>query len=134
MVSINPFVLFHVLTITIGMFQFGYTISTFNTLDGVFGYFKGWEPGSTLEVWGGNIVTTCTNLGAMVACMLAPGLMQRGKYNMILANNVLVVVGAMLCLYNNFTVICIGRFILGMSAGAFTVFTPKFVNELAPTE
>jgi len=53
---------------------------------------------------------------------------------MILANNVVVVVGAGICMFDNFIVICIGRFILGMSAGAFSVFTPKFVNELAPVE
>jgi len=75
MAAINPFVLFYILTITIGMFQFGYTISTFNTLQGVYGYYRGWAEGSTLEVWGGSIVTTCTNFGAMIACVCAPSLM-----------------------------------------------------------
>jgi len=53
---------------------------------------------------------------------------------MILATNIVVVVGAGICLFDNFIVNCIGRFILGMAAGAFSVFVPKFVNELAPTE
>lgn len=35
---------------------------------------------------------------------------------------------------DNPIVILIGRFILGMSAGSFSVFCPKFVAEMAPAE
>ena len=31
-------------------------------------------------------------------------------------------------------VILVGRFIYGMSCGAFTVICPKFISEVAPTE
>jgi hypothetical protein len=31
-------------------------------------------------------------------------------------------------------VIAFGRFLFGMAAGAFTVFVPKFINEISPKE
>jgi MFS family permease len=130
----STFVFFHVLTVTVGMFQFGYTISSFNSIAQDFFYFNNWDKGSLLNTWGAQIVTTCTNTGAMTACLCAPSLMGFGKWRMILATNIVVIVGAGVCMVNNFYVICIGRFILGMSAGAFTVFVPKFVNELSPVE
>ena len=35
---------------------------------------------------------------------------------------------------NNQYVFLVGRFIWGLSIGAFTVFVPKFITETAPTE
>ena len=53
---------------------------------------------------------------------------------MILATNILVLVASGVCMINNAFIIAIGRFLYGMAAGAFTVFTPKFINEVAPPE
>jgi len=39
-----------------------------------------------------------------------------------------------LTLIDEFWVLCTGRFIYGASAGAFSVFVPKYVAETAPIE
>jgi len=57
-----------------------------------------------------------------------------GKWNMILATNVLVLLAVAICMVNNSIVILFGRFVYGMAAGAFTVFVPKYTSELAPSE
>jgi MFS family permease len=60
--------------------------------------------------------------------------MSYGKWNLILLANVIYDVGVIITLINNPVLILIGRFIQGISAGAFTVLTPKFIDELAPLE
>lgn len=57
-----------------------------------------------------------------------------GKWNMIVANNILLLVATLICMFNNPWVILFGRFLYGMSAGTFTVMVPKFINEVAPSE
>lgn len=42
--------------------------------------------------------------------------------------------GAGLTLIDDFTVLCTGRFIYGLSVGAFSVFCPKYIAETAPIE
>jgi MFS family permease len=48
--------------------------------------------------------------------------------------NIFVVTGVLFTLVNDFTALCIGRFIYGMSVGAFSVFCPKYISETAPIE
>lgn len=50
-----------------------------------------------------------------------------------MANGVLCL-GVGLTLIDEFWVLCTGRFIYGASAGAFSVFVPKYVAETAPIE
>jgi|LauGreDrversion4_2_1035121.scaffolds.fasta_scaffold47200_2 MFS family permease len=56
------------------------------------------------------------------------------KFYLIIMTNVVVCAGSALCISKNFIVICIGRFFTGVAVGAFTVFCPRFINEIAPTE
>lgn len=53
---------------------------------------------------------------------------------MIVATNVSVLVACGLCMINNSVVILFGRFFYGMASGAYSVFCPKYVSELAPKE
>lgn len=53
---------------------------------------------------------------------------------MILLTNVLIIAGVTICMIDNAYVILFGRFIWGMASGAFTVFCPKYIAEMAPTE
>jgi len=53
---------------------------------------------------------------------------------MILSTNLLVLLSVILCMVDDIMVIAFGRFLYGMAAGAFTVFVPKFINEVAPPE
>jgi MFS family permease len=60
--------------------------------------------------------------------------MKYGKWNMIVATNLFILVGIAVSMVDNNIVIILGRFIFGMAAGAFSVFCPKFTSEIAPAE
>jgi MFS family permease len=53
---------------------------------------------------------------------------------MINVFNFLIIIASGLSLIVNPYVLLVGRFIYGMSAGAMSVFVPKFINETVPPE
>lgn len=53
---------------------------------------------------------------------------------MILTTNLLVLIATAICMRNNILAISFGRFLYGMAAGSYSVFVPKFINEVAPLE
>ena len=80
-------------------------------------------------------ITTAMNLGAMISAISAGFFMQRfRKWNMLVAMNVLLIVGSAISLYDNMYVICLGRFLFGLASGGFTVYAPTFTHESVPTE
>ena len=52
----------------------------------------------------------------------------------MILTNIIVIVGASLTLIENYPCLCIGRFLYGMATGSFSVFCPKYINEVAPVE
>jgi MFS family permease len=48
--------------------------------------------------------------------------------------NVIVIVGSGLTLIMNYPMLCLGRFLYGVAAGAFSVFVPKYISETSPVE
>lgn len=80
------------------------------------------------------ILTTCTNLGAMVSSLFAARFSSYGLWKMIIFTNIFVLVATAVCMIDNSAVILFGRFLYGMAAGAFTVYVPKFVAEITPKE
>lgn len=57
-----------------------------------------------------------------------------GKWNMILACNIVATVGYVFCVWAHLWAVCIGRFIIGLTIGGFSVFVPQFVNDVTPLE
>mmetsp|Transcript_6030 Transcript_6030/g.9742 ORF Transcript_6030/g.9742 Transcript_6030/m.9742 type:complete len:132 (+) Transcript_6030:281-676(+) len=57
-----------------------------------------------------------------------------GRWKCILLANFVVMLGCGLTLIPNSTSVLVGRFIYGLAAGAFSVFCPKYLNEIAPLE
>lgn len=53
---------------------------------------------------------------------------------MIIATNIMLMIGSSITLIDNSIVIIFGRFIVGAAAGAYTSFVPKFAAEFAPPE
>mgnify|MGYP001123620293 CR=1 FL=1 len=49
-------------------------------------------------------------------------------------SNVVLTVGVLLSIINSFPLLCIGKFIYGVSIGCFSVFCPKYIEETAPLE
>lgn len=60
--------------------------------------------------------------------------MRFGKWNVILAIDMLVLLAVAICMIDNPIIILVGRLVYGMSAGAFTVVCPKFASEISPAE
>jgi len=81
-------------------------------------------------------VTAITSVGAMIGCLFCGPVSQKlGKKLSIHLANVLVVIGCVLPVISiNRYLMLAGRFITGLSAGAFSVFVPSFINEIAPIE
>jgi len=57
-----------------------------------------------------------------------------GKWSLLMAMNVLMVLGSVLTLIDNMYVISVGRTIIGLSMGGFSVYSPNFINDTVPTE
>jgi MFS family permease len=53
---------------------------------------------------------------------------------MIILANGIVVLSVAICMIDNSATILLGRLFNGVSAGAFTVYVPKFIAELTPKE
>ena len=51
----------------------------------------------------------------------------------MLANGLLTL-GVAFTLMDDYVLLCIGRFIYGLSVGTFSVFCPKYISETAPIE
>lgn len=75
-----------------------------------------------------------TSIGAACASLGSGFFAGQSKLKMILLINLLVIISSSITLVDNIWVILVGRTLFGASAGAFTVYCPKFIAETAPTE
>lgn len=74
-------------------------------------------------------------LGATIGSLFGGPVLAFGRWNSLLLANICIVIGSSLCLiYKNFPLVNIGMFIYGLGAGAFNVFAPKMIGEIAPNE
>ena len=62
----------------------------------------------------------------MIACLTGGLFVHFGKRRMMLVANVILMIGVSLRMVDNLVVISIGTFFMGIGAGAFTVFCPKY--------
>ena len=82
----------------------------------------------------------------MISCLTGANFLKYGKRRMIGVANIILLIGVSMRMVDNLAVICVGTLFMGIGAGAFTVFCPKYsksthrysncfiVSELAPTE
>jgi len=75
-----------------------------------------------------------TTGGAAVGALFSGPIAIIGRWNCLILTNVILAIGVCLTLVDVFTVFSIGRFIYGVSVGAFSVFCPKYIAETAPIE
>lgn len=57
-----------------------------------------------------------------------------GKWRMIVISNLVLLAAIALCMFRNFWIILVGRFIWGLSAGSFNCYVPAYISEIAPNE
>lgn len=107
-------------------------IGSWNTASAAYGKREGWDDDEqTNKVM---IVQTLTTAGAAVGALFSGAIAGLGRWNCLMVCNAVLVAGAALTLVDEFPVLCIGRFIYGLSVGGFSVFCPKYIAETAPIE
>lgn len=72
----------------------------------------------------------------MFGALLAGPIAYIGKWKCIMLCNVVIIIGSTLCLFykTSFHTFVVGRVLLGVACGGFTVYCPKYINEVAPKE
>lgn len=76
-----------------------------------------------------------TIFGAAIGALSCAKFLSIGKLKLLLILNVILVIGVTLSIITDEVwLICVGRFIWGLSYGAFSVTCAKMVNECAPVE
>ena len=120
------------LTVSLGMIQFGYMIGSWNAASAAYGKKEGWdEDEQTTKVM---LVQSLTTLGAAIGALCSGFIASIGRWNCLILANVVLVAGVLLTLVSEFWVLCVGRFIYGLAVGSFNVFCPKYIAEVSPIE
>ena len=121
-------------TISFGTIQFGYSIGSWNTANDAFVHLQGWEKDSDEGKNYQTLAQSLTTLGAAVGALFSGPVLKFGRWKCILFTNLFVIMGAGLTIVSDKTIVLIGRFLYGIACGAFSVFCPKYISEVAPTE
>ena len=79
-------------------------------------------------------MTTISSVGMAIGALFSATFTKFGKKTCIHCTNLIVIIGCGLCLVKNVGVVLTGRFLYGLSGGAFSVFVPSYINEVTPTE
>ena len=122
-----------IIVVGLGAVNFGYAIGVFNSLMKDFLYVFNITDKSEQTLWSTLITSICT-VGLAVGSLFSGPFARFGKKNCILICNVILIIGCSLTLVKVKEVVAVGRFLFGLSSGAFSVFVPSFINELTPTE
>jgi len=73
--------------------------------------------------------------GAALGALFSGALLSKGRWNCLVAFNFVLILGSTCTIFfDQLWLLCIGRFLFGISAGAFTVICPKYIAEVSPTE
>jgi len=73
--------------------------------------------------------------GAVFGALFAGPFVAYGRWKCLIICNMFLLVGNSLSLYwKNLPILVIGKFMYGISAGAFNVFCPLMAKEMAPKE
>eukprot|EP01100_Stratorugosa_tubuloviscum_P002148 TRINITY_DN148_c3_g1_i1.p1 TRINITY_DN148_c3_g1~~TRINITY_DN148_c3_g1_i1.p1 ORF type:complete len:482 (-),score=221.31 TRINITY_DN148_c3_g1_i1:80-1525(-) len=87
------------------------------------------------ESWQSSLATSITILAAMIGALFSSIPSERfGRRLVLLVNNFFFVSGSLISgLAPNFTVLVIGRFIVGIGVGIASVISPQLLSEIAPS-
>ena len=111
------------IVVSIGMFQFGYSIAMFNIFTKVL--FKQYDQdgGAVLKNQDdfNSFVTTVIPVGACVGSLTGGILWGYGRRMAIFIVNVFLIAGAGITMIFNFWALVAGRLLIGYAAGSFTV-------------
>jgi len=120
------------MAISLGSIQFGYMIGSWNASSAAYGKLNNWDEDEQINYV--MAVQSLTTAGAAVGSLFSGNLAIIGKWNCLMITNVVLVIGVSITTINEFWVLCLGKFIYGLSVGAFSTYCPKFIAETAPIE
>jgi len=107
-------------------------IGSWNTTSAAYGKRESWdEDDMTVKVM---TVQSITTGGAAIGALCSGAIAFIGRWKCLLIANLILVIGVILTLVNEFWALCVGRFIYGISVGSFSVFCPLFIAEISPIE
>ncbi|XP_071656257.1 solute carrier family 2, facilitated glucose transporter member 4 isoform X2 [Patagioenas fasciata] len=144
--ALTPTLLLSVFAATLGSFQFGYNIGVINAPQKVLEaeYNVTWArrwgsappPATIAALWAASVAAF--SVGGMGSALGGGALAERlGRKGALLATNGLAVVGGALMggakLGPTYTLIIIGRFVVGVYSGLASALVPMYVGEIAPT-
>lgn len=93
-----------------------------------------WDP-STNQKRNWDTVQQSVNLfGAIIGSLSCATLLNHGKFKLIMLVNGLLTISIGVCMVENMYVIFVGRFLWGLTQGAFPVICAKYNNEICPVE
>merc|ERR1712110_1160838 len=126
------YVFTYCLVIALGMFQFGYLMSSWGVVEPIFVALNGWESDES-KFWN-TALTAISMVGAMIGSLSAGFFTKYGKLRMILIINLLIIISVAICMISTQLIwlVAIGRFFWGFCAGSASVYCPKFISELCP--
>jgi len=115
--------------------QFGYNLAVINAPEGVIK--KHFHDVKHFESFLWPFAVSIFAIGGMVGAFVGPQLAKKyGRKRTLLLNNIIVIIGGVLLFCteksHSVTVLCLGRIIVGLNAGANTVISPMYLSEIAP--
>ena len=81
-----------------------------------------------------DLLSVCCIGGVALGAILASKIIETSRRGPILIFNWIAMIGCMVSIIENFTIICIGRFIFGFSTGILLIAAPKVLEESIPNK
>ena len=79
------------------------------------------------------MLTGAATIGLAVGSLFGGNMIRNGRHRALLVGNCAAVLGSLMSIYAQFHVICVGRFIVGLSAGILMAASPKVIEETIPS-
>jgi len=117
----------------IGMFNFGFSLAAWSMFENPFKIRLEWTDDETLK-WS-VALTTLMVFGLMTGSLTSGCLMTKySKWTLMMAMNIILILGAGLTLIDQIIIIVVGKFLCGYAVGGMSVYCPMTLNELVPIE
>lgn len=78
------------------------------------------------------LLSSSSVAGIAIGALAGGSLIAGGRKRMVILFNFVALVGVVLSLINNFTLMCVGRLIFGFASGVFVVAGSKMLDETIP--
>lgn len=127
---VNWYLLFWVLILAIGAFQFGYAMGELTLLRPSMDWI--YDDQFIPVAVGASLANTMVPVGAVFSSIITGTLSYYGRRTCIYLANVFIIVGRLLWLFQHIVMLILGRLVVGFGVGIFSVIIPIFILEISP--